>query len=724
MKTISIKIILMAGLFGGLQAQSYNWPCQPFEEPHWINGTFCENRPSGSVQRHHFHDGVDIHLPQGDNVYSVINGSVTSIGTAASYGINAFVRVGRYAYVHVDAHPGLDVGESVTKLQTIIGATNSWNHIHFKDGYSGSERNALRQGGGLSPFDDPYDPSVEWIRFYENTTKTRFTDNKVTGLVEIVAKASDRTDTGPIGDNNGVLAISFQIFDSTGTVALTNKVERFRFDYIPASDAYITNVFFEGSTISDYLYTVTNRVSGDGYWDTRDYEPGTYVIKVETEDTHGNTDTRSASVRVVPQDRWAPETPQLLALEGDNQKNWSLNWFANDCTDVDHYNLYFTYWGDSWNENTSISESIAREDTTLTYSGFSNDLSIYFRLVAADDAAPSNTSDSSDAYGVRLSADGAEALIVDGFDRTDGYWQKQTHTFAIDYGVALTRAGVSFNTISDDALRMGQDVLTNYPRVIWFVGDDEGEEKSLNAQDREAIEQYLDNGGWLLLCGTNLGSDLALGSMEESTWYGTVLNAAFTEDSVLADDASGVAGSILDGFNASFKDGIHFEAISSVNGQTLMTYNNGLPAATYCGPEHGRNGSLLYLGFPLEALHEQDDRDALMAGLLQYGTANSIGNNKPVTERGFQLLNNYPNPFNPVTQIPFTLGKQSRVTLQIFDIRGSLIRTLVDGSLSGGAHSVTWDGRDRAGRKVGSGSYIYRLQSGEYSQSRMMVILK
>ena len=60
-----------------LPAQSfYNWPCAPFDQQHFINGTFCENRPSGSINIHHFHDGVDINLPQGNNVYSVINGSI------------------------------------------------------------------------------------------------------------------------------------------------------------------------------------------------------------------------------------------------------------------------------------------------------------------------------------------------------------------------------------------------------------------------------------------------------------------------------------------------------------------------------------------------------------------------------------------------------------------------------------------------------------------------
>ena len=149
-----------------LISQSYNWPCEPFNEQHWINGTFCECRSGTSGDIDHFHDGVDIHLPQGNPVYSVIDGTVTSIGTSSSYGYNSWVRVGRYCYVHVDPNPALTVGDNITAYQTILGWTNSSNHIHFKDGYPGNEINALRTNGGLEPFTDTYDTSVHYIHFY------------------------------------------------------------------------------------------------------------------------------------------------------------------------------------------------------------------------------------------------------------------------------------------------------------------------------------------------------------------------------------------------------------------------------------------------------------------------------------------------------------------------------------------------------------------------------
>ena len=81
-----IIFILFFIAAGVLNSQTvYNWPCDPFNQQHYINGTFCENRPSGDIARHHFHDGIDIHLPQGSNVYSVINGSITSFSTISFF---------------------------------------------------------------------------------------------------------------------------------------------------------------------------------------------------------------------------------------------------------------------------------------------------------------------------------------------------------------------------------------------------------------------------------------------------------------------------------------------------------------------------------------------------------------------------------------------------------------------------------------------------------------
>ncbi|NMC44419.1 MAG: T9SS type A sorting domain-containing protein [candidate division Zixibacteria bacterium] len=90
----------------------------------------------------------------------------------------------------------------------------------------------------------------------------------------------------------------------------------------------------------------------------------------------------------------------------------------------------------------------------------------------------------------------------------------------------------------------------------------------------------------------------------------------------------------------------------------------------------------------------------------------------------FALHQNRPNPFNPATEISFTLPKAAKVTLEVYNITGQRISTLVNGHLEAGYHSAIWDGKDEAGQTVSSGIYFYRITAGEFSETRKMVLLK
>ena len=90
----------------------------------------------------------------------------------------------------------------------------------------------------------------------------------------------------------------------------------------------------------------------------------------------------------------------------------------------------------------------------------------------------------------------------------------------------------------------------------------------------------------------------------------------------------------------------------------------------------------------------------------------------------FALSQNYPNPFNPTTRIQFTLAKSGFVTLQIHDLQGRRVRTLVAERLSSGYKSVVWDGKNDDGKYVASGVYFYRLKVGDFSEPKKMLLLK
>ena len=90
----------------------------------------------------------------------------------------------------------------------------------------------------------------------------------------------------------------------------------------------------------------------------------------------------------------------------------------------------------------------------------------------------------------------------------------------------------------------------------------------------------------------------------------------------------------------------------------------------------------------------------------------------------YVLKQNYPNPFNPETTIRFELPEKSQISLNIYDITGKLIKTLVNGKKEAGYHLVIWNGKDEKGRDVTSGIYFYQIESKGFSQIKQCLLLK
>lgn len=90
----------------------------------------------------------------------------------------------------------------------------------------------------------------------------------------------------------------------------------------------------------------------------------------------------------------------------------------------------------------------------------------------------------------------------------------------------------------------------------------------------------------------------------------------------------------------------------------------------------------------------------------------------------YTLNQNYPNPFNPTTTISYSLDKDSEVEVNIFDISGKLITTLRNKYQTQGEHSITWNGIDASGSKVGAGVYFYQMKAGDFVGTKKMVLLK
>jgi hypothetical protein len=113
---------------------------------------------------------------------------------------------------------------------------------------------------------------------------------------------------------------------------------------------------------------------------------------------------------------------------------------------------------------------------------------------------------------------------------------------------------------------------------------------------------------------------------------------------------------------------------------------------------------------------------SVMIGTEQFAQQNPDG--IPLIPIEFALEQNYPNPFNPETTIQYRLSKTGAVRLQLFNLLGQEIRTLVDEEQDAGAHTVTWDGTDNTGRAAASGVYVYRLTSAGTMATRKLVLIR
>lgn len=104
--------------------------------------------------------------------------------------------------------------------------------------------------------------------------------------------------------------------------------------------------------------------------------------------------------------------------------------------------------------------------------------------------------------------------------------------------------------------------------------------------------------------------------------------------------------------------------------------------------------------------------------------AERVGGGIPLIPVDFVLEQNYPNPFNPATTIRYSLGKRSIVTLEIFDVLGRKVTTLVQAEQLTGTHTVIWDGTMASGTQAASGVYLYRLQAGDLRASKKLLLMR
>ncbi len=769
--------ILSSFIYAQTDTIKYQWPFEPFNESRGINGTFSEFRNTGSAD--HFHNAVDIGEPDGNPVYPCLDGYIHSIVT--NLGSNNYVsirtKIGekwkRITYLHISPNPTLYVGQQVTKGEDVIGYIYSgMGHVHLierelvndPNDYA-VEINNIRNEGGLNPYVDPYPPIIHSssIEFRLNGTEIKLPANSLADKVDIIVKIEEQNGPATINKNNGTYIIGYRVWSEDTSVVVYEpddngmKYKFFRKPY----DNDVHNVFLKGvATLSNPVYIITNgrgasyinnnRSVNDNYFDTGLLEEGNYQLEIFSEDTRGNFVNKFFPITITNRDVFPPSSPELLAIENyDNRKSVRVIYSQNSEPDIAGYRLYYT-------ENTLLQNwKLAADENILTQNITSYEFSsplefiepfdgdVYFFYLTAVDSS-GNESNPSDIYSRSSFVNGinyTKVLVVDGFDRYggSGSWQKPTHSFNTKYFIALTILD-SFvvSSCSNEAVLNDYVNLNNYDLVIWFCGDESTVDNTLTIGEQSRLANFLEEGGNLFITGSEIGWDLdRLHSNSEASdtlFYRHYLKSKFVYNgNTTMTRVNGVTGTPFEGLSLSFGETYPEDYPDDIDplygGEVLFNYNqmrDGITtprnaAVGYKGTFGNSSipGAMIYVTYSVESMGSISQIVELLSSSVAYFDLSTDIKEYVAKPNDFILYNNFPNPFNPSTNIKFYLPSAMKLTITVYDLLGREIDRVLNKYLSAGFHTVTWDASNYA-----SGIYYARVKGENISQIIKMTLIK
>lgn len=298
--------------------------------------------------------------------------------------------------------------------------------------------------------------------------------------------------------------------------------------------------------------------------------------------------------------------------------------------------------------------------------------------------------------------------------------------------------------------------LTQYKTIIWHSGDLSS--FTITPQDEALLQSWIQQSGKdrnLWITGDDVGYELAVSGADYNSFMGFTAGARYLRNSwenppadTLHPVVTGIPGGPAAGrsfhLNGDCPIINQFDLVtSSTQAQTggkfgtLLRYPNAQPAATRYATKYVSFGTdsarAVFMGFSFNSIEEGGERLQLMKAITQtYFKENPCYAATAVQEEPAsdappvrtQLFQNAPNPFNPQTTIRFSVAHKGAVRIDIFDVAGRHVRTLVQKSYEPGVYTAGWDGVDDDGRPLASGAYFYRLSAEGGSDSKKLILLR
>ncbi len=769
---------LNAPYYSQTDTVKYQWPVQPLNESHTINGTFAEFRNTGTYD--HFHNAVDIGEPDGNPVYACIDGEVYSIVTNS--GSNNYVSVKsfingawkRITYLHISPNPSLYVGQAVHKGSTILGTIYSgMGHVHLIErefvnninDYA-VEINNIRPEGGLTPYVDLYSPVIHTssLKFVINGTDYELPPDGLSGKVDIIIKIEERNGTSTVNANNGTYIAGYRIWSEDTSQIIYEPDDggvKYRFYRKPYNDD-VHNVYVKGvATLSNPVYILTNgrgesyinnhQSVSDNYLNTAEIPEGNYYLEIFSEDTRNNVSKKFIPITITRRDVVPPGIPELMAIENvDGLKSCRVIYNNNSEPDVVGYRLYYTSNTLLKDWKLAADESVLRVDTTehtfISPEEFAEPTTedIYFFYLTAVDSA-GNESEPSDIYARSTYSDinnYPNVLLVDGFDRYGGSggWQFPTHSFTAKYFIALTLLDSSIvSSCSNEAVLKEEVKLGNYDWVIWYLGDESTQDNTLTSAEQAKVAQYLENGGKLFISGSELGWDLdrhhSNSELTDTLFYHQYLKSKYVYDGNSSmNRIFGVNATPFEGLYLSFGQTYpnnYPDDVDPVNGgEILMHYEyQRVDLTTFMNSVIGYRGNfgesflpggMVYAAFAVESMGSVSQMVELLRASREYlDIITSVNKDKlNVFPNEFSIIGNYPNPFNASTKINFYLPNESRVRIEIINILGQIVDSY-SSVYPEGMNSFNWNAAE-----FSSGIYFTRITYKGIFKHHKMILLK
>ncbi len=329
-----------------------------------------------------------------------------------------------------------------------------------------------------------------------------------------------------------------------------------------------------------------------------------------------------------------PTLHYITGTAGSNVVN--VAWKANTEPTLKGYRLYYAL------DDEFSGWAFAADESTLTAATTSVSLNpnqflvptttaVHFKLTAvvSNGVNPDVESESSDVYSRTVNiTTGPRVLIVDAFDRIKDYKSKSHNFAAIYFNTLKDNATMRINSVADEMIDAGTILLSDYDIVLWFTGDDSSADKIFNGTNKAKVKTFLDNGGKLLITGSEIGYNIGRSGAGEYdlSFMNNYLKAGYISDGVITDTpVSGVVGGPFEGVTLNLGENYlaaYPDNISPFGGATtILNYNTaGRFAGTAYKGTFGSGttpGALIYLGFPLETA-PQPQITTFMAKALAY----------------------------------------------------------------------------------------------------------